>query len=87
MRITVEASLKSSAPITEGGVAIDYGLVTIEGDKSYVCPVHSVAISVVRSQIEGLYAPRTVRRINEVEFTHYHRYGATAEMVMPGARQ
>jgi hypothetical protein len=86
MRITVEASLKSSEPITDGAVAIDYGPVTI-GDKSYICPVHSVAISVVRSQIEGLYAPRAVRRINEVEFTNYHPGGATAQMVMPAASQ
>lgn len=85
MRMTVEASLKHSDPITEGGVAIDYGQVTIEGDKSCICPVHSVAISVARKQIEGLYAPRAVRRINEVEFTNYHRIGAAEEKLMPVA--
>jgi hypothetical protein len=84
MRITVTALLKNSDPITDGEVAIDYGVVTI-GDKSYICPVHSVAISVARSQIEGLYAPRAVRRINEVEFTNYHRLGATEQMLMPAA--
>jgi hypothetical protein len=76
--------LKNSDPITDGEVAIDYGVVTI-GDKSYICPVHSVAISVARSHIEGLYAPRAVRRINEVEFTNYHRLGATEQMLMPAA--
>jgi hypothetical protein len=84
MRITVTALLKNSDPITDGEVAIDYGVVTI-GDKTYICPVHSVAISVARSQIEGLYAPRAVRRINEVEFTNYHRLGATEQMLMPAA--
>ncbi len=84
MRITVTALLKNSDPITDGEVAIDYGVVTI-GDKSYICPVHSVAISVALSQIEGLYAPRAVRRINEVEFTNYHRFGTTAQMLIPAA--
>ena len=85
MRMTVEASLKNSEPITDGSVAIDYGQVRIEGDKSYICPVHSVAISVVRSEIEGLYAPRAVRRINEVEFTNYHGLGAAERMLVPAA--
>ena len=87
MRITVEASLKDSDPITDGSVAIDYGQVRIEGDKSYICPVHSVAISVARSEIEGLYAPRAVRRINEVEFTNYRGYGAAEQMLVPAASQ
>lgn len=86
VRITLEALLKESDPITDGGVAIDYGPVRIEGDKSYICPVHSVAISVGRNQISGDFAPRAVRRINEVEFTDYHRFGASVQMVVPGSR-
>ena len=88
VRVTLEALLKGSDPITDGGVAIDYGLVTIEGDKSYICPVQSVAISETRSQIAGDFAPRMVKRINEVAFTDYHRFGATVQMVAPtGSRQ
>ncbi len=86
VRITVEALLRDSDPITDGGVAIDYGSVAIEGDKSYICPVHSVAISVTRSQVEGDFAPRMVRRINEVEFTDYHRFRATVQMVPAGSQ-
>ena len=87
MRITVEALLRDSDPITDGGVAIDYGSVTIEGDTSYICPIRSVAISTSRSQITGDFAPRMVRRINEVRFDNYHRFGATVQMVIPAASQ
>ncbi len=87
LRVRIEALLRESDPITDGGVAIDYGSVTIEGDKSYICPVHSVAVSVTRSQMEGDFAPRMVRRINEVRFDNYHRFGATVQMVIPAASQ
>ena len=80
-RLTLEALLRNSDPITDAGVAIDYGMVTIAGDKSYICPVRSIAISVTRSQMEGDFAPRTVRRINEVQFSEYHRFRATVKVV------
>ncbi|MFP5230471.1 MAG: hypothetical protein ACLGXA_22875 [Acidobacteriota bacterium] len=83
VRITLEALLKASDPITDGGVAIDYAPVPIEGDKSYICPVHSVAISVTRSLMPGEVEPHMVRRINDVEFTDYHRFRATVKMVLP----
>jgi hypothetical protein len=85
MRLTLEALLKYSDPITDGGVAIDYGSVPIEGDKNYICPVRSVAISVTRSDLGGDFTLRLVRRINEVEFTDYHRFRATVQMLAPAA--
>jgi hypothetical protein len=84
MRLTLEALLRASDPITDGGVAIDYGWVPIEGDKDYICPVRSVAISVTRSDVGGDFTLRLVRRINEVEFTDYHRFRATVKMVPAG---
>ena len=86
MRFTVEALLKNSDPITEGGVAIDYGRVSIDADKSYICPVHSVAISVALSQTSGEFAARSVRRINDVTFDKYHRFGATVRMLPAGTQ-
>ena len=83
VRVTLEALLKGSDPITDGGVAIDYGSVAIAGDTSYICPVRSVAISTSRSQIAGDFTPRMVKRINEVEFADYHRFRATVQMVLP----
>jgi hypothetical protein len=85
VRVTLEALLKGSDPITDGGVAIDYGSVAIAGDTSYICPVRSVAISSSRSQIAGDFSPRMVRRINEVEFADYHRFRATVQMVVPAS--
>jgi hypothetical protein len=86
VRITIEALLRQSDPITDGGVAIDYGPVAIEGDKTYVCPIRSVAISVTRSQVAGAFTPRIVRRINEVTFDNYHLFHATVQMVTPASQ-
>ncbi len=83
LRVTLEAEMKSSDPLTRAGVAIDYGPVTIEGDKSYICPVHSMALSMAETYAGGENSTRQVTRINEVSFTGYHRFGATIRVVEP----
>ena len=69
--------------IRQAGVAIEYGSVTIEGHKSYICPVHSLALSVAESSGEGGYRSRVFTRINEVTFSGYHRFGSTIRVVGP----
>lgn len=86
LRITLETEMKSSDPITRAAIAIDYGPVTIEGDKSYICPVRSLALSVADAYTGGENGPRQVTRINEVSFTGYHRFGSTIRVIGPAGQ-
>jgi VWFA-related protein len=45
MRITLEAELKPGDPISHAATVVEYGPVSI-GDRAFVCPVRSLAISV-----------------------------------------
>lgn len=82
LRVTLMPELKASDPITQAGVAIDFGPVEIQGDKTYVCPVHSLALTVADSA-GGDFGSRSLTRINEVTFSGYHRFGSTIRMVTP----
>jgi len=86
LRITLDAELNSTDPITRAEVSVKYGNVDIDG-KSYFCPVRSVAVSVdwnrPGSAIPG--GDLQVVRINEVAFKDYHRFGSTSR-VLPDAQ-
>lgn len=53
------------------------------GGKSYICPVHSVAISSTPVGSETSSAEWEVLRIDDVSFTNYHKFGSTVT-VLPG---
>jgi hypothetical protein len=80
VRITIESELKASDPILRSAISVEYGSVEI-GGKNYICPVRSVAISSALSHAGGDMSDRTILRINDVEFTHYHRFGTTMRVV------
>lgn len=86
VRLTLQTELKDSDPITDAGVLIDYGPVEIQGDKSYICPVRTLAISTAESLMDGDYGTRPITRINEVAFTRYHRFGASVQIVPAGSQ-
>ena len=86
VRLTLQTELKGSDPITDAGVGIDYGPVVIQGDKSYICPVRTLAISTAESLVDGDYGSRPITRINEVAFTHYHRFRASVQIVPAGSQ-
>lgn len=81
-RITLESELRKSDPITVSEIAVQYDEVDI-GGKSYICPVKSIAISSVLVGSETSSAEWTVLRVNDVEFTDYHRFGSTLN-ILPG---
>lgn len=81
VRITLEAEMGKAQVITYAAIAVNYGKVDI-GGSTYICPVRSVAISAAldrEGKVIGGAAP--VRRINEVSFTNYHRFGSTSRIV------
>jgi hypothetical protein len=80
LRITLEAELDSSGPLIRSAVSVEYGSVNI-GEKSYICPVQSVAVSSARSYLVKDSRETTVHRLNQVVFTNYHRFGSTVRML------
>jgi hypothetical protein len=82
LRLTLQSELRESDPITISEIAVQYGNVEI-GDKSYICPVKSIAISSVLVGSETSSNVWTVLRLNDVLFTGYHRFGSTVK-ILPG---
>ena len=80
LRVTIESDLKPSDPIMRAATSVQYGPVEIGGN-SYICPVHSIAISLTKSHAKGDMSDREVLRINEVSFTDYHRFGSTSRII------
>jgi len=82
LRITLEAELKESDPITRASTVVDYGPVKI-GEQSYILPVRSLAVSMEPATYNANGQPRTPATllINETSFTHYHKLGATLRLL------
>ncbi len=96
MRISLEADLKPGSPISRASTVVEYGSVSI-GDRRFVCPVRSLAISVEEAgpfTVAGSVVTnggawptlktsgtRELLLLNETAFTDYHRLGSTARIV------
>lgn len=82
LRVTLEAELKEGDPITRAGTVVDYGPVRI-GDKTYICPLHSLAISMEPPTYETNGEPRdpSTLLVNETSFTQYHRLAASVRIL------
>jgi hypothetical protein len=80
-RITVEPDLPTSAPISDLGIAVQYGRAEI-GGVEYVCPSRGIATTTIRiadPEVPGGFS--NVTYVNEVSFVGYHKFGSTARMV------
>lgn len=81
VRITVEAGLDESAPVSRSAIAVQYEHVMI-GGRSYLCPIRSVAISeLYNADMQMNYGIGLERHVNKVEFTHYHKFGSTSRIL------
>jgi hypothetical protein len=80
LRITAEAELQRSDPITRAAISVQYARMEI-GGHNYLCPIRSVAISADQSRPGTNPTDTEVVRINEVSFTNYHRFGSTVRIV------
>jgi len=94
LRVTIEAEMKVGSPLTRAATAVEYGRIQI-GDRSFVCPVRSVAVSIEEprgrlvpgtsvgdwgnSSANPIGAPALL--LNETRFSNYHRMAATARVV------
>jgi hypothetical protein len=80
LRITLDAELNPSEPITRNASSIDYGTVEI-GEKKFICPIRSIAISMTRAFLPQEVGIQTILRINRTEFRDYHRFGSSMQIV------
>jgi len=80
LRITLDAELNPSEPITREASAIDFGDVEI-GGKKFVCPLRSVSIRLTRAYLQNQAGVRTVLHVNRTQFTSYHRFGSSVQVI------
>jgi VWFA-related protein len=96
LRITLEAELKPGDPISRAATIVEYGHVPI-GDRTFVCPVRSLAVSIeqaggstVAAAAVSSGAWQTIKSggpagalllLNETEFKDYHRLGSSARIL------
>jgi VWFA-related protein len=85
LRITLEAELKDSDPITWAATVVQYGPVLI-GDQRFICPVRSLAFSMTPPEFKGNGQPSgsPILLVNETTFSQYHRLAATLRMLADG---
>jgi VWFA-related protein len=89
LRLEWSADLKSTTPIAQSNIMIEYAPVEIGGTK-YICPVRSVAMMRARSVIEAsewdesflTYGPYTTK-LNEIQFSNYRQFRSTVR-ILPG---
>jgi hypothetical protein len=90
LRLTVVAELKPENPMTNASLLVEYGRVEI-GGITYVCPVRSLALSLVRIVLEQVddrdlrmqntaFGPAQAY-LNVVQFTQYHLFRGDARIV------
>jgi uncharacterized protein YcgL (UPF0745 family) len=83
-RITVEAEMNEADPVVVSAIAVQYGKVSIAG-KSYIGPIHCVALSELRNLVVDL--PDQVvseRHLNEIRFIDYHKFQSTSRIISDG---
>ena len=89
MRITLETESRSGDPISHVASIIEYSPMVI-GERSYICPVRSLATMVVESQAcaarhSNPKSAQPVLMINQTTFSDYHRLGSTIRIVVDGS--
>lgn len=92
LRLTMVADLKPTDPGTTAGLMVEYGPVEIGGN-TYICPVRSVALSlvwIVHGESNAMTGEHTSRgplqtRVNDVAFTQYHLFRAEMRIVSDDA--
>lgn len=88
LRLTMVADLKPADPGKMAGLLVEYGPVEI-GGSTYICPVKSVALSLVwalRFESNAMSGDHSSRgpvqtRVNDVAFKQYHLFRAEVRIV------
>jgi hypothetical protein len=79
-RITMQADTKDDPLFKRAEMMVQYGPVQI-GDRKYICPVRSVALSVASTGGQSVSEDAPRMWLNETLFTGYHRFIATTRIL------
>jgi hypothetical protein len=87
VRLEWSADLKSTTPIAQSKIMIEYGQVEF-GGMNNICPVRSIAMMRTRSVIEAsewdegflTYGPYTTK-LNEIQFSNYRQFRSTVRLL------
>ncbi len=81
-RIQITVDPRPGESLLRGSMMIEWGPVTIGASQS-TCPLHSVTLTTTPDKWEQRGIIQTVdrTRINETEFSDYHRFGSQARLV------
>ncbi|HVT96678.1 MAG TPA: hypothetical protein VHE33_04175, partial [Acidobacteriaceae bacterium] len=79
-RLTVVADTQPPYQHIQVGIVVEYGSVLL-GDKTYICPVHAVALSRQPTEGTNVTSPPLRTCLNDVKFTGYHLFHADARIV------
>ena len=84
MRITLETESQPNDPISHIASIIEYSPMVI-GERSYICPVRSLATMVEESNAcsarhHNPKLAQPILMVNETSFTDYHRLGSTSHI-------
>lgn len=85
LRLSLVAELMGQYQGMQSAIVVEYAPVEI-GDRTYICPVHSVAISRVPVAGSGqdVQSETVQTQMNDVTFTQYHLFGSEAHIVADG---
>jgi hypothetical protein len=64
LRVTVEAELNATEPVSRASIAVEYGPVEM-GGKTYICPVKSVGLSLAQTSRAVQLLPLSTRPMGE----------------------
>lgn len=80
IRLSLVADLGGNSALNHGAIVVEYGRVTI-GDKTFICPVRSLALSSAPSTVNDIFEGATTEWLNENLFTSYHIFAATSRIL------
>ncbi len=79
MRLTIVADMQAPFQLIQVGIAVEYGPVHL-GDKTFICPLHAVALSRQPAEETQSVSPPLRTCLNDVTFTSYHLFHADARI-------
>jgi len=83
LRVTLEADLTDRGPVALAENEVVYSAVSI-GDRTYVRPVRSVAISQEQPASDPRPGEQPLLLLSETSYTNYHRLGTTVRILPEG---
>lgn len=84
LRVSLVADLSGNSIFSRGAILVEYAPVKI-ADRTYICPVHSLALSLAPPTVNSTFEGATTEWLNENLFTNYHIFAATSRILVGGA--